>query len=225
MNKKTNKFAFLGLALLPFLVLGLDFVILLIESLFYGTMHVSTFGAKGIIIHWIYTIIVWGVSVFALIILSKKAGYNVFENKNNPKLINWIIVGVLVIITAIVSYINWDMQFKPLVEYNSFINKYNDNGIIMFITQYMYYFIESMLFLAIIVFSQEFGERMFKNKIIPWGGIMCGLTWGLMHLISKENITIGFLLLLVSVFYGVVYLQLKKNIKYAYIIITFMFLI
>ena len=225
MNKKTNKFVFLGLALLPFVILGLEGVVLLIESLIYGTTDFSTFGVKGNIIHWICTIIAWGISIFVLNLLSKKAGYNVFENKSKPKLINWIIVGALVIITIIISYINWDMRFKPFVEYHYFINKYNSIGITLFITQYLYYFIESMLFLAIIIFGQEFGERMFKNRIIPWGGILCGLTWGLVHIISKESMTTGLSFLLVSIFYGVVYIQLKKNIKYAYITIALMFML
>ena len=223
--KKINKFIFLGLALLPFLVLGLEGVVLLIESLIYGTTDLSILGAIGIIIHWVCTIIVWCIGILVLILLSKKAGFNVFENKNKPKLINWIIVGALVIITITISYINWDMRFKPLVEYNGFINKYDSAGIALFITQYLYYFVESILFVAIIVFGQEFGERMFKNKIIPWGGILCGLTWGVAHIVTKESLIMGVLLLLISVFYGVVYVQLKKNIRYAFIVIALMFML
>jgi hypothetical protein len=81
-----------------------------------------------------------------------------------------------------------------------------------------------MLFLALVVFAQEFGERTFKNKTVPWGGIICGLTWGLGHIITQDLFT-GIYSLMVSIFYGLVYLQTKKNVKYAYIIIAAMFMI
>jgi hypothetical protein len=224
LNEKINKLALLGLAFLPFIVLALELMVLLIESLFYGTTDLRTLDVSGSIIHWICTIVVWSAGLFLLNILSRKVGYKIFENNNKPQKINWIIVGIIIIIIGIGSYITWDMRFKPLVEFSYFINKYNSIGIILFILQYIYYFIESMLFLAIVVFAQEFGEKTFKNKIIPWGGIMCGLTWGLGHIITQDIFT-GLYALLCGIFYGVVYIQLRKNIKYVYIIIAIMFII
>jgi hypothetical protein len=224
MNEKTNKFSFLGLTFLPFGVLSLEFVVVLIQYLFYGTMDFSKLNADDIIIHLICTIIIWCTGLFVLNILSKKAGKNIFDNKNKPKIMNWIIVGIIIIITVIGSYITWEMQFKPFVEFNNFIRNYGNIGIVVFIFQYMYYIVETMLFLAIVIFAQEFGERTFKNNIIPWGGIICGLTWGLGHIVTKELFT-GIYSLIVSLFYGVVYIQLKKNVKYAYIIMAVMFMI
>jgi hypothetical protein len=211
------------LAFLPFGVLALELLVMMIETLFYGTMDIWT-NVRLLIIHWICTIIVWCAGLFVLNILSGKTGYNIFENKNRPKIINWIIIGVIMIITAIGSYIAWDMRFKPFVEFNNFTKRHGDMGIVVFVFQYIYYMVESMLFLAIVVFTQEFGERTFKNKIIPWGGIMCGLTWGLGHMITQDLFT-GIYSLMVSLFYGAIYIQSKKNIKYAYIIIAVMFII
>ena len=224
MNEKTNKFCFLGLAFLPFVILAMESAVVLIESLFYGTMDFSTLNLRTGIIHYSCTMIIWCTGLFGLYILSKKAGYNIYENKNKPKTINWIIVGIIVIVTAIGSIIAWEMRFKPFVEFNNFINRFGTIGIMAFIFQYIYYLVESMLFLALIVFAQEFGERAFKNKIIPWGGIMCGLTWGLVHIFS-QNLFTGIYGLILSIFYGVVYMQLQKNLKYAYIIIAIMFMI
>jgi len=223
MNEKTNKFVFLGLAFLAFTLLGLEIVILLIESLFYGTMNLWT-SYHSIIIHWICTIIVWCSGLFILISLSRKAKFFIFEHRNKPKTINWIITGVIIIITAIGSYIGWNMRFKPFVEFNGFIDRYESMGIIAFIFQYLYYIVESMLFLAIIVFAQEFGERAFIRKIIPWGGIFCSLTWGLVHILT-QGLSTGIYTFFASILFGLVYLQMKKNIKYAYIIITLMFII
>jgi hypothetical protein len=223
MTEKTNKFAFLGLAFLPFGLLALELLVMMVESLFYGTMNIWT-NVRSIIIHWICTIILWCIGLFVLNVFSRKVGYNIFEYKNRLKIINWIIIGAIIIITAIGSYIVWEMRFKPFVEFNNFIKKYGDMGIMVFVFQYIYYIVESILFLAIVVFAQEFGERTFKNKIIPWGGIMCGLTWGLGHIITQDLFT-GIYSLMVSIFYGVIYIQSKKNVKYAYIIIAAMFII
>ena len=51
---------------------------------------------------------------------------------------------------------------------------------------------------------------------------MCGLTWGLVHILTKDLAT-GLGCLVMSILYGIVYLLLKKNIRYAYIIISLMF--
>jgi hypothetical protein len=224
LDTKINKFIFLGLAFLHFLLLALELVILLIESIFYGTMDFWTLDVHAIIIHWICTISIWSAGLFILNVLSKKIGYNIFENNDKPKMINLVIVGIIIIITAAGSYISWEMRFKPFVEFTNFINKYNGMGIVVFIFQYLYYITESILFFAIVVFAQEFGERTFKSQIIPWGGIICGLTWGLGHLLTQNSFT-GIYLFFVSIFYGVVYLQVKKNVKYAYIITAIMFII
>jgi len=225
MNEKTNIFIFLGLALLPFIILSMEMVILLIEAIFYGTMDLSKLNAGNIILHWIFTMVVWCTGIYAIFILSKKLGYNVFDNKNRPEIINWIIVCALVILTATISFIDWDMRFKPYIELTNLVKYFGNFGYLMFICQYLYYFVESMMFLALIIFAQEFGERLSKVKIIPWGGLICGLTWGLGHIITKDNLLVGLLGLLGAIFYGFVYLQLKKNIRYAYIIIALMFMI
>ena len=58
-------------------------------------------------------------------------------------------------------------------------------------------------------------------KYIPWGGIMCGLTWGLVHILTKDLAT-GLGRLVMFLLYGGVYLLLEKNIRYACIIISLM---
>jgi hypothetical protein len=224
MNEKIHKFAFLGLAFLPFGVMACELVVLLVESLFYGTIDFWTLPFYAIIIHWTCTVVIWCSGLFVLNFFSKKVGYTIFENKNKPKLVNWITVGIIVVITAIGSYIVWNMRFKPFAEFQGFVNLYEDKAIAAYIFQYLYYIVESMLFLSIVVFAQEFGERAFGKKIIPWGGIMCGLTWGLGHIITQELST-GIYSFFVSILYGVVYIQMRKNIKYSYIIMALMFII
>ena len=224
MTEKRVNFILLNLALLPFVVLGLEIIVVLVESLVYGNMDFNLWSFQAVILHWVYTIIVWCTGLFLLCLLSKKIGYSIFAAKDKPKIKNWIIIGIILIITAIGSYIAWKMHFKPVLEYNGFINKYGSIGIVAFVFQYLYYVVESCLFLAIVVFGQEFGERVFKKIKIPWGGILCGLTWGLGHIITQDLFT-GFYAFFGAILYGVVYSQMQKNIKFAYIIIAIMFII
>ena len=51
---------------------------------------------------------------------------------------------------------------------------------------------------------------------------MCGLTWGLVHILTKDLAT-GLGCLVMSLLYGEVYCLLKKNIRYAYIISSLIF--
>ncbi|HBT96088.1 MAG TPA: hypothetical protein DEB24_08500 [Coriobacteriia bacterium] len=102
--------------------------------------------------------------------------------------------------------------------------RFGQQGIIAFIAQYVYYTFEGGLFLAIIVFGQKFGELVFKNHKIPWGGILCGLTWGLGHIFTQDMLT-GITAVTSAVFFGLAYLLLKKNIRFAYPIITLIFMV
>jgi hypothetical protein len=227
MNEKANKWSFLGLALLPFVFLCCEYIVVLIDTLIYGIDNVSDILKMGIypvLIHWLLTIIIWGLGLWCSYKISKRLGFNPFEYKNKPPVKNWIIVGILIIIIAIISYILWEMRFKPVVELKSMINRSGNKGIIVFIGQYIYYIAESALFMAIIVFGQHFGEILFKKPNIPWGGLVCALTWGLVHIISQDIIT-GISSVFITIIYGVTYLLLKKNVKYTYIILAIMFMI
>ena len=219
---------YLGMALLPFVFLGLELLVLFIESLFYGTMDfaeiIERHGVSASLIHWGATCIVWGAGAWLLYVLAKKRGFNVFENKSKVPSLNWIIVFALLSFSAIASYLAWDMRFKPFAEFMGMSNRFGNQAILAFVGQYIYYSVESVLFLAIIVFGQKFGELAFRKNNVPWGGILCGLTWGLGHILTQDLFT-GIFSAAISVAYGVVYLLLKRNIKYTYPVLALMFML
>jgi len=222
-SKEANKFVFLGLALLSFVVFFLEILVLLIGSLFRGDAILWEL-PSALIVHWVCTIVFWCLGFFALHVLAKKSGYDMFAHKDKPKPLNWVFVGIIFAISIIVSYISWDMRFKPLAEFIGFVTGHGDIGILLFVFQYIYILAESALILATVIFGQEFGERAFKNKAMPWGGIFCGLTWGLVHILTQDLFT-GILGAVVAAAYGAVFLLLRKNIRYAYIVIALMFMI
>lgn len=76
----------------------------------------------------------------------------------------------------------------------------------------------------IIVFGQQFGEMQFKNKMIPWGGLLLTVTWGLAHIFTKDLAT-GIETVIISIAYGLIYLLMKKNIKWSYFFIALCFML
>lgn len=95
------------------------------------------------------------------------------------------------------------LHLKPLSELRYFLRTYGRAGISVFLLQHLYYLLESALILFIIVFGQEAGESLFpvrRTSLIPWGGIFCALTWGMLHGLTKDWETALFSLILSAFF-------------------------
>ena len=134
---------------------------------------------------------------------------------------HWQLVAALlgIVLSFAMKYFIWN-GFKVIKEFQS-------NGLLLFVFQYIYYMIETAMFLLIIVFGQKAFEIWTKKRNVPWGGIICGLTWGMMHLVSRgvfdiENCvlstTLGFL-------FGAAYLLANRDIKKSWVILFFMFVL
>ncbi|MCL2054194.1 MAG: hypothetical protein FWG90_07135 [Oscillospiraceae bacterium] len=226
---KEKPISYLGMGILAFLFLGMDVVVLLVTFLFYGTMdfsaRIEAHGFSVMLLQWGLTSVMWAAGVFSLYSLAKKKGYNVLENNSaRAPLKNWIIVFALLIAAVIGQLLMYNMQFKPLVEFLRMRELFSSYAILAFIIQYIYYAFEVSLFLSVIVYGQKFGEIVFRKENIPWGGILCGLLWGLLHIFTKDLLT-GIYLAAFSLVYGFVYLLLQKNVKYTYIVLALMFIL
>ena len=214
---------YLVMALSTFLIIALELLVLFIESLFYGTMDFLE-GISASLIHWGITCVVWGAGVWFLYVIAKKRGFFILENKSKAPYLNWIIVFALLALSVFSQYLSLDMRFKSLVEFQYMQRTFENHAVIAFVAQYIYYLVESVLILALVVFGQKFGEVAFKKNNVPWGGILCGLTWGVGHVLSQDLLT-GIFAASISVAYGVVYLLLKKNVRYTYPILALMFVL
>lgn len=194
--KENKRFSYFDLALLAFGGLGLEVVLIFIESALYGTSNTSEWEVGKVLLHWGITWIIWGIVSYLVYKNAKKNGFDLFAIKEKPSIRNLILTILALCLAIFIGFIDWGYEFKPIAE---FIGKTSSYGMA--------------------------GEDKFKvkyTKYIPWGGIMCGLTWGLVHILTKGLAT-GLGCLVMSILYGIVYLLLKKNIRYAYIIISLMF--
>lgn len=218
MNQKKRGFDFLSLSLTAFGGLGLEALYAyLIEPALYGK-QMQEWNQIQSIIHWIVTCITWGLVAFYLYHTGKKNyQFDVLEKAKPMKEWQYVAVLLSLIYCIATSYISWD-GFQILMEFKR-------KGALLFTFQYIYYAFEVVLVLLIIVFAQIAFEEWFNNKKIPYGGIICGLTWGLVHMFTKGSIIVGLEGLVVGFVFGASYLFVNRDCKKAYLALFLMFVL
>jgi len=216
--RKEAGWKYLLLALGAFAGLGIDAVYaFVLEPLFYGR-QMQEFTTTQVVLHWTITCITWGLVAFLLIRLAKnKVNFDILAKGEKPKTWQWIVAVAFVVIMFILSYVDWS-GFKVIKEFQNI-------GLLKFIFQYIYYLFEVVLVTLIIVFGQKAFEKWTKKENIPWGGILCAMTWGLVHIFTKGSITTGLLTALSGFMFGAVYLLLNRDTKKAYLFLFFMFVL
>ena len=81
------------------------------------------------------------------------------------------------------------------------------------------------MFTGIIIFGQLACEKWFKNSNIPYGGIICALTWGVIHIATKGYIVIGMVSMFLGFIFGSSYLLLKRDAIKTVIVLFLMFIL
>ncbi|MCL2065428.1 MAG: hypothetical protein FWG98_13805 [Candidatus Cloacimonetes bacterium] len=172
------------------------------------------------ILHWVVTCITWFFVAYFLINIAKnKLSFDIFNKSNKMKLWQWVAAFLCIAFALYVGY-NQRAGFKVILEYKHL-------GWLRFIFQYLYYFAETVLILLIIIFAQKAFEVWTKKKTVPWGGIICAITWGLAHAVSRGyfDIQTGLLATLYGFLFGAVYLLTNRNVKISFVVLFFMFVL
>lgn len=208
---------FLGLALYAFTGLGMEVIYAyFLEPILYGT-SMESWSTGQTISHWILTCITWG--IFAYVLIRKAEGkyqFPIMAKGNVMHLWQWGLCLLFLVLAFGMDYVDWG-GFKVYLE---FVRR----GPLLFVFQYIYYAFETMLFLLIIVFGQKACEVWFQRTNIPYGGIICGFTWGLAHVFTKNLLT-GLLGLVLGFAMGGVYLLVNRDLRKAYIVLFLMFVL
>lgn len=215
--KKPSGLKYLILAMLAFAGLGLEVVLaFVLEPLLYHAPMQSWTDLQNIL-HWIITCAVWGLLSWGIIRFARKQyGYNLFERKKKPTAWQWGVVAILVIASLVWSYLDWNGM--------KVVREFNANGPLKFVFQYIYYCFEVALVLLIIAFGQESFEKCFRNRNIPYGGMLAAVTWGIAHFFTKGTST-GIGIMISALIFGCVYLMVNRDIRKAYPIIWIMFVL
>lgn len=169
------------------------------------------------IIHWVFTIICWGLMILFLIYRAKiKLNFNIFNDRAFTK------KGVIITILLIAACIIWNVfDWKTL----KIIGEFQKKEMILFLFQQIYYIFEIGLVFLIVVFGQEFAEKLLKKESkIPFGGILLCCTWGAVHILTK-GIDTGTGVMIFALLYGFMYVVLNRNAKYSYLSMLLAFII
>lgn len=208
---------YLYLALYAFAGIGLELILVGVIEPIFG-ISLETYTTAQHIIHWIVICIVWLIVwAFLIGLAKKKYGFNVWERQSKLKAWQYLGIIICLVVSVVSHYMDWG-GFKPLLEFQKL-------GALKFIFQYIYYLFEAFLFSLIIIFGQKACEKWFKNEAIPYGGIVLALTWGLMHIVSKGSISVGWLSAFGGFLYGAAYLIVGKDYRKALPLMCFMFIL
>lgn len=216
-EKKIKGMDYLGLGLYAFGGLGMEVLYAyLLEPMLYGG-PMQEWSPAQTIMHWILTCITWGIFA-AVLIRTSETKYDFPLTVKGTKMTFARVIICLIFIAAAfwIDYISWG-GFKVYLEYAG-------KGWLLFTFQYIYYAFETMLFLLIIVFGQKACEVWFHKENFPFGGIICGLTWGMAHMFTKDILT-GMLGILLGLALGSVYLVVNRDLKKAYVVMFLMFVL
>jgi len=169
------------------------------------------------ILHWIITCLTWGTAAYLLVRIAKnKLGFDILTKGKKMKLwqVSAALFGIVISISAI--YLHWG-EFRVVMEYN--------NGLLLMFFQYIYYLVETLMILLIIIFAQKALEIWTKKRNVPWGGIICGLTFGIIHFISSGEVDIprGIFATVSGFFFGAAYLFTNRDFKKSWLILYLMF--
>lgn len=203
--------AFLGLSLEAIHAYGW-------EPIIYGNITFREYSTWQAVLHWLITCLTWAAVGFLLVRIAKsRMGFDIWAKKEKMK--HWqLVVAFLGIVLAIaMSYFSWD-GFKVIKEF-----QFKD--LVKFIFQYIYYMVETAMFLLIIIFGQKALEIWTQKPNVPWGGIICGFTWGAAHIISRGTFDIenGVLSTISGFMFGAAYLLANRDIKKSWLILFLMF--
>lgn len=209
-NCKTNSTTdYIGYALYAFGGLGLEILLMMIETNLYG-MTSGTWSTMQHIIHWMITCIIWG----CLGVMLVKQLPIVPKNRIKQKK---MIAAVIIISISILYTSSVWKGFKPVIELS-------DLGVAKFLIQYIYYAFESLLMVLIIAHGQKAFDNWFGIKYIPFGGILLAVTWGLIHIFT-QGVATGIYAIIQAILYGSIYIILNKDYKFTYMAIALMFMI
>lgn len=213
-EKKIGATDYLALGLYAFAGFGLEVVLSMVLPSILGVGS-SEYTLVHHCIHWVLTCILWGsIALFLIRLARKKYSFDVRELNDVPDTRDWLLAAAVSVIGIVATTVAWG-GFKPVEEYK---------GIVEFIFQNIYYLFEAGLILLTIAFGQKWGEMLLKKVNFPYGGLFLALTWGLIHILLQGTQT-GVYAFCMSILYGMVYILLRKNIRYSYLMIALVFIL
>lgn len=222
MNTQIKWTKYLGLSLITFGGFLLEyFTILVIDMMILG-VDISNYQLAQRNTHLIINSLVWLAYIGMIIYFSNKK-YNFFSelNTEKPSKKDLMIVLLCLLACKVMTFIDWHTL--------KIIGEASGKDVIQFLLQYLYYLVEVLLVLMVIVYGQKAFEVLYqKTTNIPFGGIVLAFTCGTFHFVSRGvglEIWNGISCMIFSLLAGTMYVRLKKHLGYSYLLISIGYLL
>lgn len=213
---------YLGFSMLFFAAFMLEYLSIFLIEVMVLKFDIQNYTSGQQSVHHLIMVILWIIYIIGLLRYSYK--HFQFPTNSSGNAIggrDWI--GVLVCLAGckIMTFIDWQTL--------KVIGEFHGKSISLFATQYLYYFFEIGLVLLIIIYGQQAIETLLeKESGIPFGGIILAFSWGAFHFFSRGvgvEIWNGISCMIFSVLNGYMYLKVKKNNSYSYLLIAIGYLL
>ena len=196
------------------------FLLILIEPILLNLLNMYGFG-MAIALRAI-CIVAWSFGVMGIIKTTKKeCNFDLFEKGDAPSLVQWICVSIVT--AAAVAYLIWNKFYIIEGNITSLTSVKNAVGFSSMILVNAFKAVVLTLFVALI---QKGSSLAFKaGKWIPLGGIVLGLIWVVMLLLSSVelmgtesgfNWTVTLYQFAYGLIYGVIFVAIGNKAKYAF---------
>lgn len=221
MNEKTKWRPYLCVSLLFFCQFLLEYLSILAEALLLR-FDVSNYTPLQRSAHHLIMALLWCAVTAALLGYSRgRLRFPVKRERKKLPWKDWAAAVFCLALCKVLTLIDWrtlkvigEFQGKPLFE---------------FCTQYLYYVVEVLLVLFLIVFGQKALEtRLGKETRIPFGGLVAAFTWGAFHFVSRGvglEVWNGISCMIFSMLAGVMYLKLDRKLLLSYLFIALGYLL
>lgn len=165
------------------------------------------------IVRMAVTPVIWGISAIYILIKTKKSNtentlYNNFSFSGKDCLMLFFVI-VSGITMAVSNYLYAGL--KPL-----FIREFFTGYPLYTIRNIVYYPLEVLLMLELLIYSQKTGETLTKKTFFPWGAMALFLLWGLPHILW-HGFSDGIVSALRAFIYSIPFYASNKNLKVSYI--------
>lgn len=212
---------YLGLSLLVFSSFLLEYFSLFVIEMFILQMDIWNYTATQRSVHHLIIVVIWLIYLYWIVSCSKKHDKLSITKKVPISTKNWIIAFLCLTACKVMTFIDWQTL--------KVIGEIQEKNALQFIAQYMYYLVEIVIILLIIIYGQKAFETLLnKTSSIPFGGILLAMTWGIFHFVSRGvgiEVWNGISCIIFSILSGLMYLKLGRNFLYSYLFIAIGYLL
>lgn len=164
--------------------------------------------------------VIWGIGAFFILFKMRKQNEGeIYHTTNFFTSRDWLIIFFVVMGSISIGVRNYVyVGIRPLI-----IREFFSGYLLYTIRNILYYPLEVLLMLELLIYAQRAGECLTKKSVIPWGALALFFLWGMPHLFHgfEDGITSA----LHAFIYAIPFYASGKNIKVSYVSMLILWLL